>query len=342
MADDRDLEMISAEINVLLSLTDNNESVASAKDECTLKLPSCQEMLVTYMTELRNDSTKFQYYEYISSEFPFHNLFFKSKVLEDKQLFEAILYSKVFDTAAEFNAHRHKYEGELVWVTVDSLDNACVRLVSHDRIIYGMTKLKLYTFRDNMQKARAFFQDKIEKNGTEAVSMPKNTQDSINTPSTSVARQIQCSMTIADEMKKAMLDELNSFNLDARVKQKFKFDLEMLPDQDLYSWNIRLDTLRLCSNMATTSFPGYSELNQLSEITAKLDKIIGHKEILLASLDELVKPKETGCSDKFDDIKKLIESIESEEEASLYIKKFIDHLKNENDLPEGLYEDGCK
>ncbi|KAK7573871.1 hypothetical protein V9T40_011062 [Parthenolecanium corni] len=290
-----DPDTLSSKINAaLISLFDECESDNSIKDECNSKLPSYIDMMFTYVfhVEYRRNMTNFQYAsDFISSEFPFHDLIVRSKILEDKKLFEAVLYSKIFMDVEEFDANRHKYKSALVWVANFPL-NDTLRLVSLDRIIYSIEMSTLNEIRDKVRKTWAILSEKVVNNLTEAFSKPERTRDRSSAPLAPVAQQSRYPMT--DELKKILLDELNSLNLDARIKQQFAFDLKVRPDKDLIYWLDRIDALRLCSNTAVVvSSQDSQEMQQLSQIITKLEKMMERNEAHLISAAERIKGIDT-------------------------------------------------
>jgi len=87
---------------------------------------------------------------------------------------------------------------------------------------------------------------------------------------------------MTEEVKKYMLQELDALHVDSRVKQRFIFDLKVLPDKDILYWRDRLDCLRFSATSALISSPG-QRLQEQCQTISGLEKRI-RKE--LASINK--------------------------------------------------------
>lgn len=244
--------------------------------------------------------SKLMLQKFVSSDFLFHDKLYRSKVLADKKLYEAILYAKIFENELNFDTYRGLYQGQLVWVADKNDMCEVLRLISHNRIIYSLERYILEDIRRDFHKMWSYLRDKVEDNLIEALLLPDPTEESSECVSdlqsssdTAVATdsaatdEYQVRYPMTDEVKKVMLDELSSFNLDPRIKQQFVFDLKVLPDKDVFYWRDRLDSLRLCSSYAAANSQESAELQKLSQLVEDLEKITRDSATWLASANRI-------------------------------------------------------
>ena len=94
----------------------------------------------------------------------------RSKILEDEELYDAVYFSKIFDSAEHFEQHGRNYLGQLVWVYSHAV-GVLAHLISqeHDRIIYSVERDELTQFREDLANTWTHLRRKVENNLREAL-----------------------------------------------------------------------------------------------------------------------------------------------------------------------------
>lgn len=265
----------------------------TAEDDFPSPLPF-ETMHEEYVIDLLSDvENKFYGDNHISSEFPYHELVFQSKLLSDSELFEAILFSRIFDDANEFELYRGQYERQFVWVRGDpNVQKVKLIAESHRKIVYSMDRSKLAQIRRNVSKTWTYLKRTVEDNLREAFgitildAMDVRESNSNSVPSEKAAPSCNAVSAqaghLAEEARNIILDELNSIkNLDPLIKHQFLVDLKVLLDKDMYYWRYRLDCLR--SSGKNAAFMS-EELKSLVQAISNVEKAVKHNKLILAIL----------------------------------------------------------
>lgn len=143
-----------------------------------MKLSShLQKMWDYYLEDLRYNCHKFAYRdEFISSGFPLHQLVAKPKLLEERQLYEAILFSKIFHNLSEFDANCHEYN-EFVWI--QGSDGLRVRLIYRNQIVYSICRSNLNRIRQFVQPVWDLLKKEVRNNLIEAFDIPESVRGQV-------------------------------------------------------------------------------------------------------------------------------------------------------------------
>lgn len=222
-----------------LFMWDDGYSVAPIKAAGHSERSPFKKMFDEYMLETAGDPVKFMddriYIECNGFRFIGGNSFpsmFRSKIMDDEALFDAMLFAKIFKDASKFDASRGRYE-EPVWVKATVLNEPNIMLIFQNRIIYHFPDFNVSYWRSDAERWYSIFERKIRSKLDKAFqSKPQwsqyapSLQSSFEAAATAPPDAVKYPMT--EEMKKIVLDELNSFSVDPVMKQKFIFDLKLL------------------------------------------------------------------------------------------------------------------
>jgi len=291
------MDTLPNKIEKALSLWDEGGNPVAGPEDSYSQFTSCQDMLDAYIQETSRNPIKFMNVnEYISSSFLQPLSIFRSKLLDDETLLEAVIFAKIFSNFAEFDNYRRQFKCDLAWVKgVYAPRPKDVVLIADNKIIYHASEsdLDFVDIRQRAQQAWAVFKNKVKSNlmdtfatsdcGQDWNKYVSNLKSSFDIADFGSAPSISSSVfptrhPMTEEVKKIMLEELNSLHLDARVKQQFVFDLKVLPDKDLLYWRDRLECLRFSSTNAVSCaesqrLPG-ANLQQMTERIKVLEEVV--------------------------------------------------------------------